>query len=586
MSSGDPLAERGGPTETGSLPGRYLRAVRNRAFWHCLAFFVAWPVFTIVSAATELRRIPYYIPDWTRSLGAATAGLGLLAPQFLVVGGIVAAASLAIFAGLSLAGAPRARPRAPRLVAEAATFFLALLLGTLVWFPGVASSAALGPFAQLPLAGLLALLASALLLSCRALAHPGAGGVAFAVLAAAGLLVPLLPFAARPPAPRAGTGDIVVLGLDSVAAHDDVTELRRWVARNDGSWYREVTAPGLLTNAVWASVLTGLGVGEHRVFHTFQPFPRRLRPAPLLRAARRNGYRTVAFFPDQLTCAVGSEAGFDEDRSGPAGWRQLVTTFVANSSVLVPVVAPALPRLPMTAVPPNHAGTFSYDLRRELREILRTDGRGPRFVAAHLTCLHLPRYPAALEMSWDERAKVARARSGAIRDRSFDWQDAGRADDPIPLRAWKLNAFQKAIVDCVSESGLLDRGGTCVVFSDHGDRLGLDETSFTERRYHQVVLAILGRSAGDVAAPVSLRSLGAILGLGVGNRDRRPAVEFAIARPEEWATLAEDARLEWNGAVRIPERYLATIFARLKIHHPDPRSDGGPTRGLHASEGR
>ena len=136
---------------------------------------------------------------------------------------------------------------------------------------------------------------------------------------------------------------------------DDVAQLRQWTLANNGAWYEKAVTPGLLTNAVWASILTEKPVSEHRVFHTNQHLA--AERATLLRRAEARGMATVSFFFDQLTCTVGSETGFTVDRSSPMGWRQLLIPIVANSSILIPAIRPILPN-GWSALGANEVGLY------------------------------------------------------------------------------------------------------------------------------------------------------------------------------------------------------------------------------------
>jgi hypothetical protein len=274
-------------------------------------------------------------------------------------------------------------------------------------------------------------------------------------------------------------------------------------------------------------------------------------------------------FPDQLTSAVGSRAGFDEDRSGPVGWRQLLLPFIANNSFLVPIVKPVFPDVWPMRSPPNLAGTFTYDVRREVRGILRAGSRGARtLVAAHLTYTHLAAYPKSLDLSWSELRDVARAPASLVEDRSFGWQDVDRPTDPIPLQRWKLNFLQAVIRDEVESAGFLDGERELVIFSDHGHRLGLSEETFQDERYHRVLLVTFGRPARCPDTPISLIDIGTLLGL--SDRRAEPVVEFAIAPLDIWPALMKSARFQWAGDVDLDAALLAEVFAGLRRHTPWP----------------
>ena len=243
--------------------------------------------------------------------------------------------------------------------------------------------------------------------------RPGARAPLAVTMLSIGLLAPL-PVVAR--AQVAGSfGDaprLVILGLDSLSHADDLSTLRAWVRRERGAWYERAVTPGLLTNAVWASIMTGRPISDHGVFETFQS----LTPesATLIREASAQGYRTVSFFPDQLTCAVGSEAGFDRVQSGPVGWRQLVLPIVANSSILVPLVKPLLPDW-FASPPISPAPSLTASNGR--------CGRLPRPAAATSRLLQPGTsrictsicYPASFEMTRHEFMRVWQAPTARLR---------------------------------------------------------------------------------------------------------------------------------------------------------------------------
>ena len=117
--------------------------------------------------------------------------------------------------------------------------------------------------------------------------------------------------------------DVVVLGLDSLSHHDDIAALKSWTNARHGTWYEYAVAPGLLTNAVWSSILTMTPVSTHHVFHTFE---RLTMPSVLLAAARAKGYHTVSAIAhrgEQLVraadCKAGVSARVADDLAGEPG---------------------------------------------------------------------------------------------------------------------------------------------------------------------------------------------------------------------------------------------------------------------------
>jgi hypothetical protein len=276
-----------------------------------------WPLVSLLMAAVEIQALPYYQVTLTQALLGAAAGVAVLARDFAVVGTLAVLASASLFGALAAAGLLRSdSPRA--LLAEPAVAFLAAFFGTALHYPAV-----------LPIPSLHRLRAAGDRGDRGARRGGGAAAcglswgarrlaVAPAVLAA-GMLAPMpVAMGWRSISVDPGPASLVVLGLDSLSHADDLRPLHDFADARGGTWYGRAVTPGLLTNAVWTSLLTMRPVREHGVFHTFQSFPP---PATLVTRARAR-FRTVSVLPDQLTCAVGSEAGFDGSQRA-RGWRQL-----------------------------------------------------------------------------------------------------------------------------------------------------------------------------------------------------------------------------------------------------------------------
>jgi hypothetical protein len=530
-----------------------------------------WPFLTVLGTTIALLEQPYFSVDDFVAVQAAIAGLAFSLPDMVLAGSLVFGISGFIFSRFG----PEMHNRRfgfMRLLIEPLLAFTSVIAGIAISYPAVLSGPLFIPVSTLPVAAVIALLMALVAAGALLAARPGKR-----IRLAAVLIV----LAALAPAPAMIRGalegsfghpsDVVVLGLDSLSHHDDIAPLKTWTNARRGTWYEFPVAPGLLTNAVWSSILTMKPVSTHRVFHTFE---RLTVPSAFLATARAKGFRTVSVFPDQLTCTVGSRAGFDDDRSGPVGWRQLLLPIVANNSFLLPIVKPVFPPLWLTSRP-NLAGTFSYDVRREVRGILRAGSRGGRtLVAAHLTYTHLAAYPKSLDLSWTELRDVARAPAGLVEDRSFDWQDIDRPTDPIPLQRWKLNFLQAVIRDEVESAGFLDGERELVVFSDHGHRRGLSDHTFQDERFHRVLLATFGRPARCPDAPISLIDIGALLGFSESRAE--PVVEFALAPLDIWPALMKSARFQWAGDVDLDAGLLAEVFAGLRRHKPWPGKDSNP----------
>jgi hypothetical protein len=533
---------------------------------HVLFAAIIWPFLTVTSATFAIVDLAYISSSLTDALLAVLGGLLLSSADMLVAGAMVFGLSGLIFRSF---GCDIARhPGVLRLGLEPLLMFVAVMAGAVLWYPGTAGQPLLWPLRAVPVGGIVLLLMSAVILGAVVAAKPGRRTKLACVLVLVALLCPV-PVAARAALePFMGHApDAVVLGVDSVSFDNPHAQFEGWVKQRGGTWYERAVAPALMTNAVWTSILTLQPVRTHGVFHTFQAFPPGV--PPLLASARAHGYRTVSVFPDQLTAAPGSRAGFDEDRSGPVGWRQLVLSTVLNYSVLGPIVKPALPRWWPSPAAPNQAGTFTYDVRREIRGILRAGSGGQRtLVMAHLTYTHLDAYPSLRDLSWAEIWAIARTPARSVRDRSFDWQDIDRPTDALPLHAWKMRHVHRVIADEVDAAGYLRDGRRLVVFSDHGDRYGLSFATFGRPRYYHVPLATFGIPARCPGAPTSLIDIGSLLGL--SDVREVPSVEFALAPPGAWAALARGAQLRWSGDVELDRGALAAIFSGIKRHDPWP----------------
>ena len=287
--------------------------LRNRLLTDLLFVATAWPLYTFIGSVLEARLLPYQMVSWGQAFVGALAGTALLLPEMAIIGACFVVLSWAVF---------RRRGCKPHW-SEPAALFVSLTAGAAFWHPGILARPLFLPGPNTPawaaMAALIALAGALVFVSGR----PGARAPLAVTMLSIGLLAPL-PVVAR--AQVAGSfGDaprLVILGLDSLSHADDLSTLRAWVRRERGAWYERAVTPGLLTNAVWASIMTGRPISDHGVFETFQS----LTPesATLIREASAQGYRTVSFFPDQLTCAVGirKRASIEckADQSGGGNW--------------------------------------------------------------------------------------------------------------------------------------------------------------------------------------------------------------------------------------------------------------------------
>src|SRR5688572_6183245 len=534
---------------------------------HVIFASVVWPVLTIAGAAYSLKRMPYYTVSWREAFLASAGGLVIRLPDLILVGLVFFGLSAFIFRRFAVESRP-GRLATVRLFLEPMVTFVAACMGIALWYPGVLSQALFLPLDFLPVAWLLLVLAAIVAVGVMVTGRRGRRLRLGSALFAVGLLSPgplwlrtvIEPAFGAPPT-------AILLGVDSISLADDLTPLTNWVTADGGTWYERAVTPGLFTNAVWTSILAQQPVRTHRIFHTFQRM--RAEDAVLLHDARRQGYRTIGMFSDQLTAAPGPTAGFDENRSGPMGWRQLLLPMVANNSLLVPVIGSALPRPWPGASQSNEGGTFTYDLGREVRSLLRAGEDGQRtFVAGHLTYVHLPVYPSVLEMSAAEFQAVLRTPANLVRDRTIDWQDLDRQGDQVPLNSWKIHRVQSVIQREVADAGYLQQGGQLILFSDHGSRNSLNIENFQDDRYHHVVLATFGVPPRCPKEPVSLIDIGRLFGFSEVRAE--PTVEFVFAAADQWPALFSSARFRWSGQVDLDEALLAQVFGGLRKHTPWP----------------
>jgi hypothetical protein len=375
----------------------------------------------------------------------------------------------------------------------------------------------------------------------------------------------------------AETPPLVLLGLDSVSMTSDVGPLRELADRHGGVFYRRAVTPGLITNAVWHSLLLMEPVRSHGIFFAGQRWPRPGEAAPLLAAASAAGYESISFIPDSSSCFVGGEAGFDENRSGPLGWRQIILPPASEASLLLPLVRPLLPRLPFSPAQPNQAATFTYDLDRDLREMLTAGREGrPTLVAAHTAYLHMKAFPRRNQLNTEQWRALFVTPLFTLLDRSFDWQDVDQEWDPIPLHAWKHRRLLAAVVEGIEKTTFLERGGRLILFSDHGDRFGVTPDNFAEPRYFHVPLVTFHLPGRDPELPISLLDIPTLAGL---TPDRPPApvvVDYAMTPPVLWPVILEQTRPRWDGSVEPPQELLAKAFRRLRSYQPVGRNETGP----------
>jgi hypothetical protein len=566
---------------------------------HALAFGVAWPAFAywfgprVLTTSAMLRGVN----DSAVRLGMLWSLL-LMWREVLAAALVLTAVSLAaahLAGGLRRTTAGRRRQVGAGLL-EGALTAAALLAGlsrelpaalhhpALAWAEGWSVSRA-----WWTLVALTAAAAVAVALPRRSWLAAARRLAATAALAALGYAsARWLPDGASA---RAGAHARIVLGLDSIAQDEPIEPLRALAAEAGGTWYEQAITPGLLTNAVWTSIVTARPIRETGVFFTFQnPEWSRL-PRSLPVRARAAGLHTCAFYSDQFTMQLGADLPFDEDHSGPRGWLQAATSSLKDASWFLPIVLAHLPALPGAATPANQGGTFTYSLRRELLEVLTCGAGRPApgaLVLAHLDYLHQARYPGMSELDAGQRAAVLAAPVRAIIDESIHWQYPEHAGEPLGVYAWKLQRLQQVVRQAVEATGVLDpaRQDQLVILSDHGPRVGLTPENFGERRYWNVPLVTFGVPARDPSRPISLLDVGALVGFPDPERGAAaPVIEYTIVTPEEMKELVHATRILPSGRAELSPAILQQAGARLKRFDPfaaPPRYAAAPVLPLEA----
>lgn len=547
---------------------RMFVAAKKRIVVYFIFFFVVWPLMTIIFSVNSVLHLPYYSLSFFQAVAGVLGGGVLLAGDSLVAACLCLAGSLLLFSMLSVFGVLAESDSRQALAMELVLLLGSLVFAVVLFYPSVLAGSLFVPLQSLPVWAvlLLALLLVTVLSACRG--RPGKRLVVGLCVLAAGFVLPGLTLVRNLSMPSLpASPPVVLLGLDSISLRDDVSYLRDWTSANGGEWHTNVVSPGLLTNAVWSSLVMQKPVREHGIFHTFQGVedPKQ---CVLVHSAQEQGYFTAAFFSDQFTCWTGSDCRFDRDRSGPRGWRQMATALYANNSLLLPLVRPLLPIMPWSPGPPNQAGTFAYSLRRELNEIFTqsSDG-GKTMVFGHSTYLHIPCYPSLFSLSDGELWRVLTAAVSRVQDRSFDWQDYVHPDDALLVRQWKVRHLQETVAGVIEQTGFLEQGGKLVLFSDHGDRLGLGQQTFKESRFWNVLFATFNLPAYEHVKPVSLIDCGAILGL-TTSQPFAPIVEYAMGNSAEWQALGQTAVVGWDGSVNLDKAILASIVQRLDSCRP------------------
>jgi hypothetical protein len=294
-------------------------------------------------------------------------------------------------------------------------------------------------------------------------------------------------------------------------------------------------------------------------------------PHNLVREAHRGGWTTISYFSDQFTSYVGSESGFDVDRSGPMGWLQLATATLKQNSVFLAAALPRLPNLAGARTPRNQSGTFAFDLDAELDDLFRCPAEaGKCFSAGHLDYLHQPLYPRFDELTPAQRRRVLASPVTAVEDLSFDWRYPQIEGDSLGLYSWKVRHVQELVSRAVERSGFLEPGreNRLVVFSDHGSRKDLTAQNLGNPMYWNVLFAAFGTRPDDPSRPISLLEISAILGFPDPTRPGpdSPVVEYADVDEKDVPMLTP--YFAGDGRIFLSPQALARIRPRMESFRP------------------
>jgi hypothetical protein len=552
------------------------RTMVRRLLPHGIVFFVAWPLASTLAGTLDLKSQPMTsrLP-WITTFEMLLRAQPQLVSEWLVVALLGGIASTLIFAALSRIRGAKELPTW-FLAIEPLLLMLATVSGIATEYPAVLAH----PFLQslrifsvrlaiLTLVGFALGLFFLFGLQSRGL-RGGAVWVATSIL-----LVALAAFVSRAPAARRkgvpSRRSIVLLGIDSLSQRDDLGPLRDLAQAQRGMFASRAVTTGVVTNAVWGSILQHRPIREIGTWTIFMTTSWRSLPFNLVRSAHDAGLTTVSYFSDQFTSYIGSEAGFDIDRSGPMGWFQLATATLKHDSVFLAVALPRLPKLPGARTPRNQSGTFTFDVSAELDDLLSSPpGSGKTFSAGHLDYLHQPLYPRFDELTPGERRAVLASPVTAVEDLSFDWRYPSIQGDSLGLYRWKARHVQDLVRSAVVRTGFLEpsRLNRLILFSDHGSRKDLTGENFGNPSYWNVLLATFGTAADDPSRPISLLEIPKILGLADPTRPAfdRPEVEFADVGNEDIPTLTP--YFSNDGRIFLDPGALARIRRQMKAYRP------------------
>jgi len=546
---------KGKATEQSDGAAAVKKSTSRRVIHLAIFWFVVWPFLSVLLGAYFTINAPTtQVVPFGIAFTGVLVGVLYLIPEFLVTATI-----LFLFSWLVFAVFPPAETQANRrYFFEPAIAFIGLTLGISLEYPAILSNSIFTPIQSLPLLGGWVVMAGFLLV----LAALRNGIHRRNVLT---VLVPVAAFVAFgwglaefPVAGRfegVNRGSTVILGIDSMGEKTDIDHLRTFARENGGAFYEKAVTPGLLTNSVWTAMMQHRPIHETGVTLIFQNPDWNRSPFQMVREAKQHGYQTWSYFTGQNTIYLGSIAGFDVDRSGPMGWLDNATVGAKNGSIFVPFMVSRLPQLPFSKIRRNQAGTYAYDLRTVVHNILSGHyGDRPVFAVAHLGYLHDDAYPRMAELTPHERSVLMQARIAAIKDAGSDWQIPPVEGDPIDLRTWKYQNVQRVITDEVSSSGFLDaeNKNRLVILSDHGMRGGLHNDNFADEKYYHVPLITFGVPARNVNAPISLLDVPGLVGL---HDPTRPGPSYPVVEYTNWQSSDEYTReirsAKWTADGRI-----------------------------------
>ncbi|MBI4424553.1 MAG: hypothetical protein HY554_12535 [Elusimicrobia bacterium] len=557
----------------------FLAAALRRLPAHGAAFFAAWPLLSLALA----WRHPAGWPDVLRQLPALVrlealaAAWVLLLPQLLAVAAAELVFSVLLFAAIEVAAARRRAPPAGSgsLCLEPALLLYAQTLGVALEFPAVLGHPLLGSIAALPYAGALATLAGFAACVAAVVALPWGVGATAGMLAAVsiGALSSWL-LAGAPAAPSGGatSGSIALVDLSGLTPDRDPSLLRTSLARHGVAWYERPVPPALTPGDVWASILGQRPPSADGLRRLPDAGPASEVRLSLLVDARKAGYRAVARLGDRSAAFLGAAPDFRLDRSGPAGWLQPATAAIKDSGVLLSIFLPRLPDVPGAGTPANQAGTWGFDLPRELDGALAAPPGS--IVAFQCDFLRQPYYPSFGRLSGPERDAVRRALVHSLRDHGPDPEHRLIPGEPLSIAGWKARYLQQAFAEALERAAFLApaSGNRLVVFSEPGAwDTGLDDAVDGERRAAgAAILATFGLPVRDLEAPASLLEIGGLLGFGPPPErgSLRPVIAAAWPSLETRGRLALTASLGRDGRLALDAAALEASQWTLRTLEP------------------